>query len=328
MTDAQNYPMPTEFKEVLNSNLPPPYPHGETQVDSMPPYMPPPYSAAPAMYPPSPYPPVLYPPQAGVDMGTLPPGECNPLGEPGMYLSCYSKEKGESIMRMDYSCLSSYYLANGNPVFLPVQVFSVVTLQLLVTFSIVCVFTFSSVVRVAVQSNIWIYLSSYILFAVVAISLSYSNSFSRSHPWNLVGLSVVTLTLSYLVGTVASFHDTTAVVIAMGATVAISFTIIIFSAQTRVDFTICNGILLVLAVDLLMFSFFCSFFYSNVLQIVYGSLGALLFSLFLAIDCQLVMGRQKYALDPEEYVFAALILYLDIINIFLYLLIIMGGSSK
>lgn len=128
--------------------------------------------------------------------------------------------------------------------------------------------------------------------------------------------------------------------------------------------------------DLLMFSFFCSFFYSNVLQIVYGSLGALLFSLvqnslnvtspfrpflfiqpysqneylhplhpkpflssitfslsvsfpqFLAIDCQLVMGRQKYALDPEEYVFAALILYLDIINIFLYLLIIMGGSSK
>jgi high-affinity K+ transport system ATPase subunit B len=87
---------------------------------------------------------------------------------------------------------SSVYLAskvaNGNPVFLPVQVFSVVTLQLLVTFSIVCVFTFSSVVRAAVQSNIWIYLSSYILFAVVAISLSFSNSFSRSHPWNLVGL--------------------------------------------------------------------------------------------------------------------------------------------
>ncbi|XP_013996242.1 protein lifeguard 1 isoform X2 [Salmo salar] len=312
MTDAQNYPMPTESKEVLNSNLPPPYPHGETQVDSMPPYMPPPYSAAPAMYPPSPYPPVLYPPQAGVDMGTLPPGECNPLGEP-------EADAALLVSSFDDKTIRKAFIR---------KVFSVVTLQLLVTFSIVCVFTFSSVVRAAVQSNIWIYLSSYILFAVVAISLSYSNSFSRSHPWNLVGLSVVTLTLSYLVGTVASFHDTTAVVIAMGATVAISFTIIIFSAQTRVDFTICNGILLVLAVDLLMFSFFCSFFYSNVLQIVYGSLGALLFSLFLAIDCQLVMGRQKYALDPEEYVFAALILYLDIINIFLYLLIIMGGSSK
>ncbi|XP_045550215.1 protein lifeguard 1 isoform X4 [Salmo salar] len=239
MTDAQNYPMPTESKEVLNSNLPPPYPHGETQVDSMPPYMPPPYSAAPAMYPPSPYPPVLYPPQAGVDMGTLPPGECNPLGEPGS--SSPEADAALLVSSFDDKTIRKAFIR---------KVFSVVTLQLLVTFSIVCVFTFSSVVRAAVQSNIWIYLSSYILFAVVAISLSYSNSFSRSHPWNLVGL------------------------------------------------------------------------------IVYGSLGALLFSLFLAIDCQLVMGRQKYALDPEEYVFAALILYLDIINIFLYLLIIMGGSSK
>ncbi|XP_038859447.1 protein lifeguard 1 isoform X2 [Salvelinus namaycush] len=289
MTDAQNYSMPTESQDALNSNLPPPYPHGETQVDHMPPYIPPPYSAAPAMYPPSPNPPVLYPPQAGVDMGTLPPGECNPLGEPGS--SSPEADAALLVSSFDDKTIRKAFIR---------KVFSVVTLQLLVTFSIVCVFTFSSVVRAAVQSNIWIYLSSYILFAVVAISLSYSNSFSRSHPWNLVGLSVVTLTLSYLVGTVASFHDTTAVVIAMGATVAISFTIIIFSAQTRVDFTICNGILLVLAVDLLMFSFFCCFFYSNVLQIVYGSLGALLFSLFLAIDCQLVMGRQKYALDPEE----------------------------
>lgn len=49
--------------------------------------------------------------------------------------------------------------------------------------------------------------------------------------------------------------------------------------QTRVDFTVCNGILIVLAVDLLMFGFFSTFYYSNVLQIVYGSLGALLYAL-------------------------------------------------
>ncbi|XP_070976208.1 protein lifeguard 1-like [Oncorhynchus clarkii lewisi] len=202
-------------------------------------------------------------------------------------------------------------------------VFSIVTLQLLVTFSIV-LYTFSSMVRAVVQSNIWTYLSSSILFASVAICLICCSSYSSSHPWTLV---VVALSLSYMVGTVASF-DNTAVVIAMGATVVISFTIVIifFSAQTQVDFTFCNGILLVLAVDLLMFSFFCCFYHSHVLQIVYGSLGALLFSLLLVIDCQLAMGRQKYALDPEEYVFAALIL--SIINIFLYLLILMGSSGK
>ncbi|XP_051984449.1 protein lifeguard 1 [Xyrauchen texanus] len=208
------------------------------------------------------------------------------------------------------------------------KVFSVVTLQLLVTFSIVCVFTFSNTVKAAVQSNIWVYLSSYIVFLVVAMCLSCCSSFSRAHPWNLVGLSLVTLSLSYMVGTVASYHNTTSVIIALGSTLVISFTIIIFSAQTRVDFTICNGILLTLSVDLLMFGFFCIFFYSTILQVVYGCLGALFYALFLAVDCQLVMGRQKYRLSAEEYVFAALILYLDIIMIFLYILMILGGGSR
>ncbi|XP_061111153.1 protein lifeguard 1 isoform X2 [Conger conger] len=194
--------------------------------------------------------------------------------------------------------------------------------------SVVCVFTFSETVKETVQKNLWVYLSSYILFVIVAVSLSICSSFSRQHPWNLVGLSVVTLTMSYMVGTVASYHNTTAVIIAMGITIGVSFAIIIFSAQTRVDFTLCNGTLLILSVILLMSGFFCFFFYSNVVQVVYGSLGAILYSVFLAVDCQLVMGRKKYSLDPEEYVFASLILYLDIITIFLYLLILLGGSSS
>ena len=39
-------------------------------------------------------------------------------------------------------------------------------------------------------------------------------------------------------------------------------------------------------------------------------------------------GNHKYSLSPEEYIFAALNLYLDIINLFLYLLSIFGGGKK
>jgi len=35
-------------------------------------------------------------------------------------------------------------------------------------------------------------------------------------------------------------------------------------------------------------------------------------------------GKHKYSISPEEYVFAALNLYLDIIQIFLYILQILG----
>lgn len=200
------------------------------------------------------------------------------------------------------------------------KVFCILTLQLLFTFSVVCIFTFSSVVKKAVQTNLWAYLSSFIVFFVVAIILSCCRSFSRRHPWNIVALVVVTLSLSYMVGTVASFHDTTVVVITMAITLAISVAIIAFSAQTRYDFTICYGVLLILAVDLIMFGIFCTFYYSYISDVAYGCLGALLYSLFLMIDCQLMMGMMSHRLNPEEYIHAALTMYLDIILIFLFLL--------
>ena len=39
-----------------------------------------------------------------------------------------------------------------------------------------------------------------------------------------------------------------------------------------------------------------------------------------------ILHFAQYSLDPEEYVFAALNLYLDIINLFLYILQIIGAS--
>jgi FtsH-binding integral membrane protein len=37
-------------------------------------------------------------------------------------------------------------------------------------------------------------------------------------------------------------------------------------------------------------------------------------------------GNHKYSISPEEYVFAALNLYLDIVQIFMYILTIIGAS--
>lgn len=64
----------------------------------------------------------------------------------------------------------------------------------------------------------------------------------------------------------------------------------------------------------------CTFYYSYITDVAYGCLGALLHSLFLMVNCQLMMGMMSYRLDPEEYINAALMIYLDIVLIFLYLL--------
>ncbi|XP_071347052.1 protein lifeguard 1 isoform X2 [Trachinotus anak] len=297
MSDTAEPITPKEMQDAPGSDMPypPPPPDFHQEQQS------PPYPADPAMYSP-------------------PKTEMTCIDQPGTGHESFPDISPEAPSDMTPPIASSAFDDKTVRRGFVRKVFSILTLQLLFTFSVVCVFTFSNVVKRAVQINLWPYITSVIIFFVVTFSLSCCKSFSRRHPWNIVGLVVVTLSLSYMVGTIASFHRTTAVVITMGVTLAISLAIIAFSAQTRYDFTVCHGIGLVLAVDLLMFGIFSTFYYSHMLDIVYGCLGALLYALFLMIDCQLMMGMMSHRLDPEEYINAALIIYLDIILIFLYLL--------
>ena len=49
---------------------------------------------------------------------------------------------------------------------------------------------------------------------------------------------------------------------------------------------------------------------------------------YLVYDTQIMMGGGKmYSISPEEYIFAALNLYLDIVNLFLYILQLIGAAK-
>lgn len=49
---------------------------------------------------------------------------------------------------------------------------------------------------------------------------------------------------------------------------------------------------------------------------------------FLAFDTQLLIGNKRYTMSPEEYIFAALSIYLDIIYIFSFFLQIFGTKRE
>lgn len=204
------------------------------------------------------------------------------------------------------------------------KVFLVLTAQLVVTLAFVSVFTFVDEVKSFVQVNMWTYFLSYGVFFVSVCVISCCGSVRRRHPWNLVALSILTLSLSYMVGTIASYHDTDTVVMAVGITAGVCFTVVVFSLQTKYDFTSCHGVLFVCLMVLILFGLLCIFIQDGILHVVYAGLAALLFTCFLAVDTQLLLGNKDLALSPEEYVFAALNLYTDIINIFLYILAIVG----
>ena len=57
---------------------------------------------------------------------------------------------------------------------------------------------------------------------------------------------------------------------------------------------------------------------------IYSALGVFLFGIYLIFDTQLIMGKGKYKLSIDDYIAGALILYADIITIFLYILAMCG----
>ncbi|CAH8544362.1 unnamed protein product [Schistosoma rodhaini] len=213
------------------------------------------------------------------------------------------------------------------------KVYLILTAQLLVTSAFVCVFLFSSPVKKWVSRNSWFYYLSYATFLCTYIALVCCPSVRRRYPGNVIALSVFTLAFSYMTGTVASFYDTQSVLIAVIITACLCIAISIFAIQTRIDITKCTSLIFVLTIVVMLTGLACVIVFAVskpnwILQVVYGGLAALLFGVYLAFDTQHIMGGRELELSAEEYIFGALQLYLDVVNLFLIILSFFGNRDS
>ncbi|XP_036226119.2 protein lifeguard 1 isoform X1 [Bactrocera oleae] len=209
------------------------------------------------------------------------------------------------------------------------KVYSILMVQLLITFGIITIFVYVDAVNDWVHKTSWIFWVALAVLVVTMLCLACCESVRRQTPLNFIFLFLFTLAESFLLGVTATYYAASEVMLAVGITAAVCLALTLFAFQTKWDFTICGGILMVAIVVFLIFGIVAIFIPGKVITLVYSSIGALIFSIYLVYDTQLMMGgKHKYAISPEEYIFAALNLYLDIINIFMYILAIIGASRN
>jgi len=191
---------------------------------------------------------------------------------------------------------------------------------------IIALFHYTTKIRTYIKSSegLWLYWSSYGVFLVTYLTLACCKSVARRFPINLVFLALLTLAMSYMMGVLSAFYTINSVLLAVGITAFVCFGVTLFSFQTKYDFTSCIGVMFVVSLALLGFGFLCIFTYSTVLYTVYAGLGAVAFSIFLAIDTQLIIGGKRHEISAEDHVFASIMLYLDIVYIFMYILMLLG----
>jgi len=100
----------------------------------------------------------------------------------------------------------------------------------------------------------------------------------RQTPHNYIALMIFTLAESFLLGIVSSLYEYKIVLMAIVITAVVCFALTAFAFQTKIDFTVFNGLLFVGLIILTLFGFILMFWRSSVAHLIYSALGALLFS--------------------------------------------------
>ena len=135
------------------------------------------------------------------------------------------------------------------------------------------------------------------------------------------------MTVAYLIGMISAFHQTQLFLVAIGIIFLVTIGITIINLQTKYDFTSdCCFLFIMLSIGLVGFTF--SLYITHITTVkkkflmhtIYGGTVALLLSLFLAVDTDLLIGTKKYCLKPKDYVILTLQINLDIFHIFHYIL--------
>jgi len=167
------------------------------------------------------------------------------------------------------------------------------------------------------------YWVSYAIFFITYLGIICVPTLRRKHPINIVTLSVFTLAMSLMTGVISVYHDTEWVWMAMAITGAITLALTLFAFQTKWDFTGWGPFLCAFLCVVTIFGFMTIIFWQTnrpILNAVYCALFGLAFSLYLVYDTQRLMGGKKGNLSPEEHVYAAVEIYIDIVMIFLAVL--------
>ncbi|CAH8538673.1 unnamed protein product [Schistosoma guineensis] len=202
------------------------------------------------------------------------------------------------------------------------KVYFTLSVQLLFTFGIVCIFCLVKPVTIWVRRNPWFYYLAYAIFFVTYLVLGCIVSVRRRFPGNYICLAVFTLALSYMAGSIGAFYGAEAALISVALTFALCICITLFAMQTRFDFTMCSGFLFVFSCVVMLTGIAIMIVYfvlgpNKILQGVYSGILTLLFGLYLAYDTQLIMGGREFELEPEEYIFGAMQLYVDVVFMFM-----------
>mmetsp|Transcript_16354 Transcript_16354/g.36027 ORF Transcript_16354/g.36027 Transcript_16354/m.36027 type:complete len:253 (+) Transcript_16354:50-808(+) len=221
------------------------------------------------------------------------------------------------------------------------KVFSILTVQLLITTAIAASIVKSGDKLMRTHPSMVGSLMLVSVFGALALSCVFAccPGVMRQSPTNYMLLILYTLAEACLVGFFALQYTAQSVLVTFAITVVIVLALTIFACQTKYDFTGLLPYFFVATLCLFGFGIALSIASSlgasssgafRPLYLMYAAGGALIFSGYIVLDTQLIVGGKhaKYRFCIDDYCMAAITIYVDIVNLFLFLLELFGDRRR
>eukprot|EP00484_Ammonia_sp_Unknown_P021159 CAMPEP_0197037092 /NCGR_PEP_ID=MMETSP1384-20130603/14392_1 /TAXON_ID=29189 /ORGANISM="Ammonia sp." /LENGTH=253 /DNA_ID=CAMNT_0042467351 /DNA_START=15 /DNA_END=776 /DNA_ORIENTATION=+ len=207
------------------------------------------------------------------------------------------------------------------------KVYATLLVQLSLTCAVCALCMYVDSVRNYVINNIGLMIFGVIMSFVMLIVLFCVRD---KYPINLVCLIIWTIIEAYTVGVICGMYASVGyqdvVIQAFVLTIVLFLALTIFTIQSKWDFSFlgfglfaCLWILIIWGIINLIFGFQLIWLYSL--------FGAIVFSLFIIFDTWFMLKRSDVS-SEGDWILAAINLYLDVINLFLFLLQLLASSRN
>lgn len=208
------------------------------------------------------------------------------------------------------------------------KIYSILTIQLLLTIAVASVVVFVRPIAhfiVSTPAGLALYIFAIIFPLILIWPLYY---YSQKHPVNYILLATFTAFMGFSVGLTCAFTQGKVILESaiLTAVVVVSLTLYTFWAAKRGhDFSFLAPILFAGFMVLLVFILIQIFIpLGRLSHMIYGALASIIFSGFIIYDTDNLIKRYTY----DQYIWAAVALYLDVINLFLSLLTLLRASNS
>ena len=172
----------------------------------------------------------------------------------------------------------------------------------------------------------WTRMASFIsAFALICALMVQKNRY----PLNFMLLLAFTACMSYVIGITCTLYAAAGmgvlVVEAFAITSILFIGLTLFVMYSNIDFSFLGMVLPALLMILMIWGLFAMvFFESFVFRQVYALAGCVIFVLYILFDTHQVMTTLAY----DEYILGAINLYLDFINLFIFILQLLAGGRR